>query len=123
MSIAKNLCGAGMAPVAAQAIAGDMETGVTATGSTSQANSYLIQKSHTVVGTTAANTGVRLPAGLNKGDWGTITNLGASTLFVYPPTGGAINGGSGNAKVDLATLLPALWVAHGNGNFSLIVGA
>lgn len=123
MPLAKNLVGIGFAGPQAQTLVGNVETGVTATGSTSQANSYLISRAHTVVATTAANTGVRLPAGLTAGDNGTICNKGASTLFCYPPSGGAINGGSDDAKVDIATAKGAVWVAHGGDDFTVIVGA
>lgn len=123
MPIQRNMCGVGIVPGAAQHIAGDVDASVTATGSTSQANSYLVRKAITLVTVTAAATGVRLPASLNAGDSGVVSNLGAETLFVYPPTGGAINAGSDNAKVDVATVKSCIWVAHGNDDFTVIVGA
>lgn len=123
MGFAKNMVGTGIVPEAAKYIVGTVETGVTSTGSSSQANSYGITKAHTVVATTGANTGVRLPANLGPGDNGTICNKGASTLFIYPPSGGTINGNSTNAKVDCATLKGAVWTSHGNGlDFTVVVG-
>jgi hypothetical protein len=123
MPLARNLIGTGSAGPSAQSHVGEVETGVVATGSTSQANSYGISRPHTVVATTGANTGVRLMASLDAGDNGTICNKGASTLFCYPPSGGAINGGSADAKVDIATTKAAVWVAHGNGDYTVVVGA
>lgn len=120
----QNLTGLGIAPAAATYIVdGDVDNTVTATGSTSQANSYAIIKSFTVFTTTAANTGARLPAILSAGDQGYIQNNGASTLFCYPPVGGVINGGSANAKVDIATLKGATFKSIDGLNFSVIVGA
>jgi hypothetical protein len=85
-----------------------IDDNVTATGSTSQANSYAVTKAWTVVTTTAANTGVRLPVA--PGQVFAVHNTGASTLFVYPPVGAAINGGSTNAKVDLVTGVGGLFL-------------
>ena len=123
MPIQKDLCGVGLVPAAAKYIAGDVETGVTATGSSSQANSYALKYAHTVFSTTAANTGARLRADLIAGDSGSVQNNGASTLFLYPPVGGSINGGSANAKVDVATLKGAHWMSTNGLDFSVIVGA
>lgn len=118
-----NVMGSGVPAGTAIAIGGRVETGVTATGSTSQANSYAITREITVVSTTAANTGVRLPSNLSAGDSGRIQNNGASTLFCYPPVGGSINGGSTNAKVDIATLKGADFVSVNGLDFSVVVGA
>lgn len=118
-----SLMGVGTSGGQAQQLVGDTETGVTAAGSSSQANSYAITRPNTVVSTTAANTGVRLPSILTAGDCGFIQNNGASTLFVYPPVGGVINGGSTNAKVDVATLKGCYYTCIDSLNFSVIVGA
>lgn len=124
MARIKTLMGSGVAGVTASAIVGGSDLAITATGSSSQANSYLIGSTHSVSTVTAANTGVRLPAESAPGDLFTITNLGASTLFVYPPTGGKINGGSANAKVDVATLKGAIvWCNAANGNDYTLITA
>lgn len=124
MAFKSNLTGLGMSPgVSLNVCEGDLDNTVTATGSTSQANSYPISKSFTVVTTTGANTGVRLPSFLNVGDECVIANNGASTLFVYPPVGGIINGGSSNAKVDIATLKCGRFKCIDSLNFVAIVGA
>lgn len=122
MSIKRDLTGAGLVPAQAEYSAGNLVTGLTSTGSSSQANSLAVYAAHNVVTTTGANTGVRLPSG-SAGDWMTITNLGASTLFVYPPVGGAISGGSTNAKKDLGTLLTALCVCINGLDWAVMVGA
>lgn len=96
---------------------GDTDFGVTATGSTSQANSYAIKAGITTVTGGGANTGVRLPSNAETGDEFWILNDKGSTLFVYPPTGGTISGGSANAKVDLADNTGACYKALTSGNF------
>lgn len=124
MAFKSRLTGSGLAPLQATEIAGaDIDNTVTATGSTSQANSYLILKPFTVFTTTAANTGARLPAVLTAGDDGFIQNNGASTLFVYPPVGGKINNGTTDAKVDVATLKGAYFKCIDVLNFCVQVGA
>lgn len=122
MSFQKYLTGAGLPGGSARELVGRVTLAITATGSTSQANSKLIEQPHNVVTAGAAATGVRLPGGLGAGDWGTIQNNNTETLFVYPPVGGAINGGSDNAKVDVTTLKGVLFVAHGNDDFTVLVG-
>src|SRR5690242_15306929 len=104
MTRVATLVGSHIPPSAAQAIVGFNDVGVTATGSNSQANSYAIQYSNTYVSTAAANTGVRLPSGASPGDTFFVYNGGASTMHVYPPTGGNVAGGSTNAAFDLLTL-------------------
>lgn len=118
------LTGSGLASLAAQEITGaDADNSVTSTGSTSQANSYAIRKPFTIVTTTGANTGVRLPSFLSAGDEGFIQNNGAQTLFVYPPVGGKINAGSTDAKVDCGTLKGAFYKCIDNLNFCVQIGA
>lgn len=119
----RNMTGIGFAGAQATALVGSMDTGVTSTGSSSQADSYAIRAENTVVSTTAANTGVRLPSFLTAGDSGIIANDGASTLFVYPPTGGKINNGSADAKVDVATAKVAYYVCKNSIDFAIVVGA
>lgn len=70
----------------------------TATGST-QATAFAITKAWTIFTTVASNTGTVLPV-VPGGEF-TILNLGANTLKVYPPVGGAINGGSANASINV----------------------
>jgi hypothetical protein len=122
MAWAKNLMGSGHSGGQALANVGRFDSGVTATGSSSQANSYLIRAENTVVSTTAANTGVRLPDNLSAGDSGIIANNGGSTLFIYPPVGGIINGNSADAKIDCATLKGARYTCLDKLNFNIVVG-
>lgn len=120
--IQKNLMGSGLVAEAAKSIAGRVVTGLTAAGSSSQANSLGIYSEINVVTTTAANAGVRLPANLSAGDSIVIANNGANTLFVYPPVGGILNGGSANAKLDVATLKGAICHCINGLDFAVVIG-
>ena len=76
-------------------------SGLTATGS-SQATAYpLLNSGDHQFGTVAASTGAMLPVGRVPSSV-RVFNGGASTLSIYPPVGGAVNGGSANASVSLA---------------------
>lgn len=85
------------------AIGGVLSVGVApsvaAAGST-QAGAAPITKSITVVN--SGSGGVRLP-GTTAGSRVIIRNITGSTINVYPPTGGSINGGASNAAVALPT--------------------
>src|SRR3954468_9171938 len=98
------LMAAGLAAITAKAITGgsDVETGVTATGATSQANSYALKASITSFTAGGAGTGARLPADLNVGDSVIIANYTGAALLLYPPTGGNLN----NAGVNTSLSLP-----------------
>lgn len=120
--ILKNLMGTGTPAEQAKSIAGRVTTGLTATGSSSQADALALYSEINVVATTAANTGVRLPSGM-AGDSMVVQNNGAATLTLYPPTGGKINGGSANAGVSVATLKGAYCHCINGVDWSVIVGA
>lgn len=106
MASLKKLTGSGLAPAAAVAIVGDFDfgpspfTGATATGAT-QTTAYPLGAVRTKFGVVAAGTGALLPTGA-PGDSYMVINYGANSLTVYPPVGGAINGGSVNAGVAVA---------------------
>jgi len=89
--------GVGMSGETARAVAGTVDSGVTATGSSSQDDSYAIKAAKTYVSGGGATTGVRLPSDAQIGDEFLIGNGSGSNLLVYPPSGGAINGGSADA--------------------------
>lgn len=77
----------------------DSVTGLTAAGST-QGTALLLTSSINFVSTTAAGTGVILPAG-KAGDHTIIINHGANALLVYPATGETVEGGAANAPMTL----------------------
>lgn len=76
--------------------------GLTATGTSSQANAFPIVAENNIFTTVAANSGARLPIGLNSHRVFRIRNAGANALLVYPPVGGRVNGGAVNAAFSVA---------------------
>jgi hypothetical protein len=78
-----------------------LQTGLTATGS-SQATAFLLTNNTLHEFTTvASSTGAILPVGVTPSEV-SIFNHGASSLSIYPPTGGSIDAGTANASVSLA---------------------
>ena len=109
MSIQKKLSGSGFSALQVTNIIGDTDPAVTATGTTA-ATAYLIGAANTLVTTAAASSGVILPPGVTGApnftslfDEYTVANRGASTLTVYPPTGGTIDG-SASSSMTTGTL-------------------
>lgn len=109
--------------------AGTVSNTQTATGSTSQANSFAITDDVTIFTTAASGTGARLPLagspgeGPNAGDIFFIANLDGNTLLIYPPTGGVINGGSSNASINLTTKKSGLFICIDGTNYLGITSA
>jgi uncharacterized protein (AIM24 family) len=104
MTTINNLLGSGNSGLSAAATTGILTNNVTATGN-SQGTALLFPSDMIICTTVAASTGVILPSGAQgaKGsDWYTAINHGASTLSVYPPTGGKIANGSVNAAFSVA---------------------
>lgn len=101
MTTLRNLMGTGTAPLAAQATAtGILANTLTATGN-SQGTALALPSDFNVFTTVAASTGTIMPSNCLPGDWFTIVNHGASTLSVYPPSGGKIANGSANAAFSV----------------------
>lgn len=110
MAFLQNLMAFGTPPALAQAIVGDVANNLTAAGTT-QANALALSAVNNIVTTTAASTGVRLPA-TQPGDSVIVANLGANALLVYPVVGGAIQTGATNAGFSVPTLKTAVFTAR-----------
>ena len=110
----KNIMGAGVPPLTAQQISGTLSDGLIATGN-SQATALALQANANVVTTTAASTGVLLPAGTSPGDEVMVANLGASSLAVYPSTGGTIGTGAANASFAVGAGKTGYFIARADG--------
>lgn len=110
MALIQALMAFGSGPAQAQAIVGDVANNLTAAGTT-QANALALSAVNNIVTTTAASTGVRLPA-TNPGDSVTVANLGANALLVYPVVGGAVQSGATNAGFSVPTLKTATFIAR-----------
>jgi hypothetical protein len=97
-------------------------TGLTATGATSQANSFGLDNAEVAIfTTTAATTGCRLPASVSPGDVMVVANRGASALLIYPAVGHNINALAANASLSLAAGSKAMLVATSATNWLSIV--
>lgn len=102
MSLAKEMVASGLFVNAAKAVNGSVVTGVTAGTTQTQAGATALVGATNVVGTVGTeNDGVILPVA-ETGDTVFVRNGGANTMKVYPPVGGAVNGGTANAAVTLA---------------------
>ena len=97
------LVGAGLAPLAAQQIAGDAQTAITAAGTT-QATAQAVYGDNIQVTVCAAGAGIIFStnSAFAPGDDVFVTNQGLNSLLVYPPLGGQINAGGTNAGFSVA---------------------
>lgn len=86
MTLAKELCGVGMAPIAAQVIPNGTVAAVTATGSGSISTAIVLAAG---INRITGSDSVKLPACEAGGSVICINDTG-STIKVFPPTGGAI---------------------------------
>lgn len=120
MSIKKNLTGSGLAGQAATKITGSVTTGLTAAGSSSQANALAVYDDVNVITTAAANSGVRLRSDITAGDTQVVVNYGASQINVYPPVGGKISNGSVNAATTLPANASAQFICVNTLDFAMI---
>src|SRR6478609_6592597 len=100
-----NLLGSGCPALQCRASLGFPSTGLTAAGST-QGTALVLPSDFNVVTTTAASTGVILPAvssQIQVTDTIIVVNHGANALTVYPPVGGKVQVGAANAGLSVAS--------------------
>ena len=97
------------------------EYGIVALGTT-QATAFQLRAAKNYVGTTAASTGVKLPAPL-AGATVTIFNAGASPLTVYGYAGETIDGTAGATGVALANALRAVFECFNNAGTMVWISA
>lgn len=90
-----------------------------------QATAAAVTAGLTIVNAATATSadGVRLPASFGIGEEITIVNTTAAALDVFPPTGGAINGGSANAAKALAANMGGRYISLGGGNWGAVLSA
>lgn len=112
--IPSRVLGSGVNSLSSLCICGDGVTGLTAAGS-SASDALVLTSVYNHVTTTAASTGVQLPA-TETGETIVVANDGVNALTVYPPTGSTIDGA---ASVSLATgkrrfffaVSPTIWLS------------
>ena len=85
----------------AQAIMGSTAQTFTAAGTT-QATAAAISAVNTVITTATEGQGAIIPSGLQPSDTGQATNNTTVDVYLYPPVGGKINGGTVNIPYMLS---------------------
>jgi hypothetical protein len=107
MPIPSRVLGSGVNSLSTVSICGDGGDDLTATG-TSAGDALQLVYVFTSVDTTPPNSGVKLPP-TEMGASVVVSNSGAHSLTVYPPTGSTLNGGSSaNIAANHATLFFAV---------------
>lgn len=101
MAFAKNIMLGGFSGASADAINGQVATGLTSTPAGTQATALLVSADVNYVSLSSGSGAVRLYAGQN-GDSCMIINAGPSEMFVWPPSGAFFLGTATNAAVTLA---------------------
>lgn len=122
MTTQAKLRGLGLAPSLALQVAGDIATGLVAAGN-AQGNATPIYNDTNVVATTAAATGVILPANREVSDSVQVINMGANSLTVYPPVGWSINLLAANTGLAIASGKSASFEMIGATQFAAMLGA
>lgn len=122
MPTVQNLMGSGNSPLTTQASLGVPTLTATATGN-SQGTALALPSDFVVFTTVGASTGTILPSTANVTDSYIVVNHGASTLSVYPPTGGKIANGSANAAFSVAATKTAYFLCLGSNNFAASLSA
>jgi hypothetical protein len=103
---------------------GGHDTAVAAAGSTQATATGLTAAINVVTSATGTSAdGVRLPSDYAAGDLVLIANATAVALDVFPPTDGAINGGTADAAKALAANMSGLYVSLGDGNWAAVLSA
>ena len=100
MTTAGKLQTQGIRSQQAKAILGDVESAITATGTTA-ADAYAIKASITVLSAGAGTTGIVLPVAAASDNF-KIVNQSGSNKILYPPTGGTLNDAAIDASITLA---------------------
>lgn len=96
---------------------------VTAVG-TAQVGAASLPGFINAVTTNVGQTAVVLPANRGIGNPLVVNVVTATAGLVFPPVGGAINGGAANAAFSVAQNKPALCWAHPNGlDYTIVLSA
>ncbi len=99
--IAREIQSAGLSALACMAITGSQSLTVTAAGATQATATALSSAVNIITTCTEAASGVQLPVN-QPGDSIQVVNATSANLRVYPPTGGALAGGTANIPFTMA---------------------
>lgn len=108
--------------VVRDAILGQLTNFLTATGSV-QTDALILPSDVAIFTTVASNTGCILPPSTDPADECMVTNHGANTLKVYPPSGGKIANGSANAAFSVAATKSAIFKSIDGTNYAAFLSA
>ena len=117
--IARELMGAGLGPLASLAILGSQSLTLTAAGVTQATATALPAALNIVTTCTEAACGVLLTV-YDVGDSIRVVNATANNLRVYPPVGGALNGGTTNAPFTMKPNAGADFVQSSALNYTVV---
>lgn len=124
MSLQKDLVGVGVIPEQALRLGYPGVTAITTAGTATGTATVLTESQRVAALTTAASqTGVRLPAAAELMNPYLLVNLTATTAVLYPHTGGAINGATADAGVNIAANKSAIAWRTASGTWLVNVGA
>lgn len=101
MAIQREISSAGFSGPASAAVAGSRSLTVTAAGGTTSTATALTTAINIITTCALGADGVKLPI-VEIGDTIAVANATSANLYVYPPTGGAFNGGTANVPYCMA---------------------
>lgn len=110
MALDKDLMGVGIPDSAARRIGLPVNFAATGAGTTSADATVLNAQNKVVTLTATGSDGIRFATNMPLMTPHWVFNSSGSTGKVYPPTGGAINGGSTDAGLSLTTLKVAIFL-------------
>lgn len=117
--IARELMGAGLGPLATIAITGSQSLTLTAAGVTQATATALPAALNIFTTCTEAACGALLVV-YDIGDSIRVVNATANNLRVYPPVGGALNGGTTNAPYTMGANKAADFVQSSALNYNVV---
>ena len=116
--IAREMSSSGLSALAAQAVLGSRSLTVTAAGTTQATATAMSSALNVITTCTEAAGGVLLPVN-DLGDSIRVVNATSANCRVYPPSGGALNGGTANIPFTLGANSAADFVQTGTANYSV----
>lgn len=114
--IAREVLSAGGGPGLAYAIAGSRSLTVTAAGTTAATATALTSAVNVITTCTEAACGVILPVN-DIADSIVVINATGLNVRVFPPTGGAFNGGTANVPVTMGANRGTTFYQTGTANY------